>query len=94
VVPGGKGWRSPPLFDDRLTDPASHVDGVLLSGVGNALVVPGVDQRVVDALGFRQPVLHIGVKLGRSEGAVRSQAGKLGVSLRPTNQSPYNRRAK
>jgi hypothetical protein len=36
----------------------------------------------------------IGLKLGRTEGSVRSQASKLGVSLKPTNQSPYNRRSK
>jgi hypothetical protein len=34
----------------------------------------------------------IGLKLGRSEDAVRSKAHELGVSLKPTNQSPYNRR--
>ena len=30
--------------------------------------------------------------LGRSEAAVRSKASELDVSLKPTNQSPYNRR--
>jgi hypothetical protein len=34
----------------------------------------------------------IGLKLGRSEDAVRSRAGRLGVSLKPVNQSPYNRK--
>jgi len=28
-------------------------------------------------------------KLGRTPGAVQSHAGDLGVSLKPTNQSPY-----
>lgn len=37
------------------------------------------------------PTRVIGLKTGRSEAAVRSQAGRLGVSLKPTNQSPYNR---
>lgn len=37
------------------------------------------------------PTRVIGLKLGRSETAVRSQAAKQGVSLKPTNQSPYNR---
>lgn len=32
------------------------------------------------------------LKLGRSEDAVRSKASDLGLSLTPTNKSPYNRR--
>lgn len=38
------------------------------------------------------PTRVIGLKLGRTEAAVRSKAGSEGVSLKPTNQSPYNRR--
>lgn len=38
------------------------------------------------------PTRLIGLKLGRSESAVRSKAQTLGVSLAPWNQSPYNRR--
>lgn len=34
------------------------------------------------------PTRVIGVKLGRSEAAVQSQAGRQGTSLKPTNQSP------
>lgn len=37
------------------------------------------------------PTRVIGLKLGRTEAAVRSQAAKQHVSLKPTNQSPYNR---
>lgn len=37
------------------------------------------------------PTRVIGLKLGRTPEAVRGMAQKLGVSLRPTNQSPYNR---
>ena len=40
------------------------------------------------------PTRVIGLKLGRTEGGVRGKAQELGVSLRPTNQSPYNRRKK
>jgi hypothetical protein len=40
------------------------------------------------------PTRVMGLKLGRSEDSVRSQAQELGVSLKPTNQSPYNRRKK
>jgi len=38
------------------------------------------------------PTRVIGLKLQRSEDAVRSKASDLGVSLKPTNQSPYGRR--
>lgn len=35
------------------------------------------------------PTRVAGLKLGRTPDAVQSQASKLGVSLKPTNQSPY-----
>ena len=38
------------------------------------------------------PTRVIGLKLGRTENSVRSKAGDEGISLKPTNQSPYNRR--
>ena len=38
------------------------------------------------------PTRVIGVKLGRTEESIRSEASKEGVSLKPTNQAPYNRR--
>jgi hypothetical protein len=50
-----------------------------------------------DAKSLRQlakentPTRVIGFKLGRTESAVYSKASDLGVSLKPTNQSPYNR---
>lgn len=44
--------------------------------------------------GENTPTRVIGLKLGRTEDAVRSQASKQDVSLKPTNQSPYNRRKK
>jgi len=37
------------------------------------------------------PTRVIGLKLGRTESAVYGQASKLDVSLKPTNQAPYNR---
>lgn len=40
------------------------------------------------------PTRVIGVKLGRTEDAVRSKATDLGVSLKPTNQSPYGSKKK
>ncbi|QQG51023.1 MAG: hypothetical protein HZB75_00740 [Candidatus Saccharibacteria bacterium] len=35
------------------------------------------------------PTRVAGLKLGRTPGSVQSQASKLGISLKPTNQSPY-----
>ena len=40
------------------------------------------------------PTRVIGLKMGRTEDAVQSKASDLGVSLKPTNQSPYNRTPK
>ena len=38
------------------------------------------------------PTRVIGLKLGRTEGSIQNKASEEGVSLKPTNQSPYNRR--
>jgi hypothetical protein len=40
------------------------------------------------------PTRVIGLKLGRTEGAVSSKASQENISLKPTNQSPYNRKSK
>jgi hypothetical protein len=37
------------------------------------------------------PTRVIGLKLGRTEDAVRTKASQEDISLKPTNQSPYNR---
>jgi len=37
------------------------------------------------------PTRVIGLKLGRPEGGIYSKASEKGISLSPTNQSPYNR---
>ena len=37
------------------------------------------------------PTRVIAFKLGRTEESIRAKAHELGVSLQPTNQSPYNR---
>jgi hypothetical protein len=31
----------------------------------------------------------IGIKMGRTAGAVQNHASEAGISLKPTNQSPY-----
>lgn len=38
------------------------------------------------------PTRVIGLKLGRTPAAVSSKASQENVSLKPTNQSPYNRK--
>lgn len=38
------------------------------------------------------PTRVMALKLGRTPTAVQSKAVELGVSLKPVNQSPYNRR--
>jgi hypothetical protein len=40
------------------------------------------------------PTRVIGLKLGRTEDAVQSKASENKISLRPTNQSPYDRKRK
>jgi len=40
------------------------------------------------------PTRVIGLKLGRTEGAVQNKASEAGISLKPTNQAPYNRQKK
>lgn len=37
------------------------------------------------------PTRVIGLKLGRTETAVQAKASQEKISLKPTNQSPYNR---
>lgn len=37
------------------------------------------------------PTRVIGLKLGRTEDSIYSKASNIGVSLKPVNQSPYNR---
>jgi hypothetical protein len=38
------------------------------------------------------PTRVIGLKTGRTPEAVQSKASQEGISLKPTNQSPYNRK--
>jgi hypothetical protein len=40
------------------------------------------------------PTRVIGLKLRRTPDAVCSKASEMGVSLKPANQSPYNRRSR
>ncbi len=38
------------------------------------------------------PTRVIGLKLGRTPAAIYVQASEEGISLKPTNQAPYNRK--
>jgi hypothetical protein len=58
----------------------------------NSPWLPSEDRRLRGLAAQNTPTRVIGLKLGRSAAAVRTRAGQLGVSLKPTNQSPYNRR--
>lgn len=40
------------------------------------------------------PTRVIGLKLARTEDSIRSKAAEEGISLKPVNQSPYNRQNK
>ena len=40
------------------------------------------------------PTRVIGLKIGRSEGAIYKKASELGIKLKPTNQSPYGTKKK
>lgn len=52
------------------------------------------DQHLQQLAKQNTPTRVIGLKLGRTEGAVRTRASQNNVSLKPTNQSPYNRNRK
>ena len=53
---------------------------------------PSDVNQLKDLAGGNTPTRVIGLKLGRTEDAVRTKASDEGISLRPTNQSPYTRR--
>lgn len=40
------------------------------------------------------PTRVIGLKLGRTPDAIYAKASEKNISLKPTNQAPYNRRKK
>ena len=53
------------------------------------------EEKKLDQLAKKNtPTRVIGLELGRPVAGVYSKASALGVSLNPTNQSPYNRRKK
>lgn len=55
---------------------------------------PSEEKQLKELAKGNTPTRVIGLKLERSEDAVRSKAHEIDVSLKPTNQSPYSRRKK
>jgi hypothetical protein len=64
---------------------------------------PGNDHQAWTAQDLKQlrglakqntPTRVMGIKMDRTPGAIYAKASEIGLSLRPTNQSPYNRRKK
>lgn len=55
---------------------------------------PAERQQVRRLAGENTPTRVIGLKIGRTPEAITSQASRQGTSLKPTNQTPYNRRKK
>ena len=53
---------------------------------------PAADRQLRQEAAGNTPTRVIGLHMGRTPGAVASHASSLGVSLKPTNQSPYNRK--
>ena len=53
---------------------------------------PQEEKSLIQLAKENTPTRVIGLKLGRPETGVYAKASKLGVSLDPKNQSPYNRR--
>jgi hypothetical protein len=55
---------------------------------------PSEVKQLKDLAGGNTPTRVIGLKLGRTEDVIRGRASSERISLKPTNQSPYNRRKK
>jgi hypothetical protein len=55
---------------------------------------PAADKQLRNLARQNTPTRVIGIKTGRTPDAIQTRASEIGVSLKPTNQSPYNRRKK
>jgi hypothetical protein len=53
---------------------------------------PGQEKRLEQLADGNTPTRVIALKLERTENAVRSKASEIDISLKPTNQSLYNRK--
>jgi len=54
---------------------------------------PQDNQKLQELAAQNTPTRVIGLKLGRTEAAVYTHASENGISLKPTNQSPYDRKS-
>ncbi len=70
--------KANPKYKRNMREPWSRNDVRMLKQLAKANTPTGV----------------ISLKMGRTETAVRGKAQREGISLRPANRSPYNRRAK
>jgi hypothetical protein len=52
------------------------------------------DRQLQQLAAQNTPTRVIGLKMDRTPGAVQSHASEAGVSLKPTNQSPYGKQGK
>jgi len=59
------------------------------SGEGVRRWSPEEDKSLKTFIKQNTPTRLIAMKLSRTEGSVRQHVGKLGLSLKPTNRSPY-----
>ena len=57
-------------------------------------ITPAVVKEVQSLAKQNTPTRVIGLHIGRTEGSVRNIASDNNISLKPTNQSPYNRKGK
>jgi hypothetical protein len=55
---------------------------------------PAADKQLKQLAAGNTPTRVIGLKLGRTEDAVRNRASEKSVPLRPVNQSPYGTKKK
>lgn len=55
---------------------------------------PAAVRELKALIGENTPTRVIGVKLGRTEASIRDKVAELGLSLKPTNQSPRTVRKK
>lgn len=53
---------------------------------------PEEKKKLIELAEGNTPTRIIALKLGRSENSIRSKAQKEKISLKPTNQSPYDRK--
>lgn len=50
---------------------------------------PAQDRQLRDLAAGNTPTRVMGIKMGRTEDAIRSHAAQENISLKPVNQSPY-----